>query len=550
MAHISAYVYIMVIATFVFAVVKKPLTASLVTPEDFARRRNVWFGLTSAAFLSHNFWLYIAISAVIVLHAMQKERNPMALYFLVFAAVPIFDMPIPGFGVVNFVFDMNHVRLMAMIILAPVAFRLVQTKEYVSSTYRVAHRILLAYMGLAFALAASHITTANILREALYLFLGTWLPFFVASRSLRDIRQLREALTMLVLGFSVLGLVAVFETTRSWILYETLRAPFGAPPAALTFYLLRETEGGGVLRAITTLGHSIVLGYAMGIGICIWAALRHSIKPSNMSYFVLACIFAGFAAAFSRGPWVGMVAGMLFLSLLGPNFFKRMVGVGAFCLVAFAALLFTPYGQKLYAYLPFVGSVSSDTVDYRVRLFEVSMEVFWDSPVFGNFKYMFDPRMEEMRQGQGIIDMVNSYLGVAMKFGMVGLVLFLLPFLVVIFMASKTAREVEPLHQSMGMTGRSLAGILVGTLLTIATASSVDFVPVLYWPLLGTAAAFVGIANRWKAAQRVSAARGLHPSRRPPPKAQAPQGGIAGPRQGNRDAEPTGALGHGFGSTR
>ena len=73
--HLRALVYILVLATVVFAFARASATASAIAPSDFKRRRNLWFAITLIAFLSGNFWTYIPLSAVILLIALPAEQN-------------------------------------------------------------------------------------------------------------------------------------------------------------------------------------------------------------------------------------------------------------------------------------------------------------------------------------------------------------------------------------------------------------------------------------------------------------------------------------------
>src|SRR5947209_7924373 len=103
------------------------------------------------------------------------------------------------------------------------------------------------------------------------------------------------------------------------------------------------------------------------------------------------------------------------------------------------------------------------------------------NPILGSPYYLSSPGMEQMRQGEGIIDMVNSYLGVALPTGIVGLFLFLGVF------GSSLIRLVGQCFNRDGedhagrTVARALLGTLVGVLVTIATASSIGAVPVVYW---------------------------------------------------------------------
>lgn len=81
--HIKALVVILALATVVFKLAKIPVCGMATSVEDFKRRRNLWFGITLALFLSHNFWLFLIIAACMLLYTLPREPNKLAIYFLV-----------------------------------------------------------------------------------------------------------------------------------------------------------------------------------------------------------------------------------------------------------------------------------------------------------------------------------------------------------------------------------------------------------------------------------------------------------------------------------
>jgi len=56
--YLRALVVILVFASVVFTLGKRPACDLSVAPEDFARRRNLWFTVTALAFVSNNYWLF------------------------------------------------------------------------------------------------------------------------------------------------------------------------------------------------------------------------------------------------------------------------------------------------------------------------------------------------------------------------------------------------------------------------------------------------------------------------------------------------------------
>ena len=97
--------------------------------------------------------------------------------------------------------------------------------------------------------------------------------------------------------------------------------------------------------------------------------------------------------------------------------------------------------------------------------------------------------MEELRQGQGIIDLVNTYLIVGLNSGFVGLGLYLMFFLTILLSTIKRLR-LAPLATEARILGQALLAVLVGALLIIATVSPIYHVPLLLWSVAAMCMAF------------------------------------------------------------
>ena len=116
--HYRALVVILVLAIAVFTLARRA-AADLIPSGDFARRRNLWFVLTLLAFLSPNFWAFAGIAATLLVVAQRREHNPMALFFLLLFLIPPTSIAVPGFGLVNYLLDLNYVRLLTLCVLLP-----------------------------------------------------------------------------------------------------------------------------------------------------------------------------------------------------------------------------------------------------------------------------------------------------------------------------------------------------------------------------------------------------------------------------------------------
>jgi hypothetical protein len=516
--HFSALVYILLIAGACFLVMAKPLTARLMAPADFARRRNLWIAVTVATFLAHNFWLATLASALIVGFGSRREQNPAALYCVLLFAVPQFDTQIPGFGVVNYLFEINHPRMLALVLLLPAALRLAGQARAPNPRLRVPDTLFAAYFIYVFVATATADSVTGLMRLTVYVLLDHALLYYVITRSVVDRRRLLDLMAAFVMGVAIAGVIAGFENLRSWLVYESLRGPLGVPLQDIGTYLLRETEDGGYLRAYVSMGHAIALGFTSMVAVTWLLALTRSFSPQTPSssatqrpvqssrapkllgMLVMLMPVVGLLAAVSRGPWLGCAIVIVLGLSFGPGAKQRLLWMLAALPVVIAALLILPQGQKFIDLLPFVGTVDPGSVSYRTQLLDSAMIVFWQSPIFGSLHYLQNPALESMRQGQGIIDIVNSYVGVALAFGGIGLVLFVAPSAYALLTAWTTSRRLAAQDPDAEAAGRALAASMLGILLVIGAASHYFHIPIVHWMTVSLCAAFTASAPSWRRA--------------------------------------------------
>jgi O-Antigen ligase len=462
--NLKALAVVMVLALLIFRLAR-PICLHFVDAADFDRRRGVWLAITALAFLSPSFWLYVALAAPTLLLATKADRNPAALYLMMLFAVPPVTLPIPVVGI-NHLFELNHQRLLSFVILLPAALRAVPSLQ---GRARIggadgAYLSLLAYLGLVLALYVPYESMTNTMRRAFEFIIDVVLVYHVFQRLGAERKAVVEALFMLGVATALMAAVAVFESLRGWLLYTNLGNVWGNPN--LWAWLMR----GDSLRAQASTGHALTLGYLLAMGFGASLLLQTRLDSRIVRWGVVGCIWAGLLASLSRGPW--LTAGVVFLVFValkpqGLSGLLKVALVGA-CLVV--AILVSPIGEHVVSYLPFVGSVDSQNVQYRQALFETSVTIIKQNPVFGNPGAMM--QMEHLRQGQGIIDLVNGYLVVALFYGLVGLTLFLLLPLMVLaraFRAWYSAKRTG--DHELTYLGACLMAMMVGTMIFIATAA-------------------------------------------------------------------------------
>lgn len=104
--------------------------------------------------------------------------------------------------------------------------------------------------------------------------------------------------------------------------------------------------------------------------------------------------------------------------------------------------------------LPYIGTLEKDNITYRERLLDNSLIVIERNLWFGSFDFRKTPEMQSMVQGQGIIDIVNTYLNLALRFGVVGLALFVAFFASALLSLRKTLRTFADKDEHLCRLGR------------------------------------------------------------------------------------------------
>jgi len=283
----------------------------------------------------------------------------------------------------------------------------------------------------------------------------------------------------LVIGVMLLAILGIFEATRHWLLYAALPDALG----------ITNTQGGylernEVLRAQVTTGQPIPLGYLMAVALGIYGSLRASIASKSLWWLGLGLLILGLIAPLSRGPWVGAFVMFVTFVAIGPNALSNMIKFAGISLFAAPAILLTPLGEEIVDHLPFVGSVDEGNITYRQMLLKITAEVIKENPLFGSYDFVL--YLEELRQGQGIIDIVNTYVAVALSTGLVGLGLFLSFFITAtagLYKILKHHPDDELVEERL--MGRTLISTLLGILVIIFTVSSISYIPVVYWSIAG-----------------------------------------------------------------
>jgi len=298
--------------------------------------------------------------------------------------------------------------------------------------------------------------------------------------------------TVLFIGIIPFAAIGVFESLRHWFLYPKISEAIFQLASRNNAYI---DVRGGSLRSAALFASPIVLGYMMIIISGLLIYIKSLTKNDRLITLAFIIIIACILSTKTRGPWIGLVVmytSYLWLGKSGMrNIFSFILGLA----ILLPLINLTNIGSKYIDMLPIIGSTRSDTIDYRVRLIENAWVVFQKNPLFGTTNFLETPEMESMRQGQGIIDLVNTFIQIVLPYGALGLILFSAIFISLIFRCYKTIKFLPENERDFIKIGKSLFAILCGILFTISTVSSIGHIPVMYWTLIGVTAAYLHITR-------------------------------------------------------
>jgi len=482
--QIRAFLVVIFIAVFCFAIVAQP-AKKIIPSADFRRWRNLWLSITSMAFLVGNFWLFMLFSTFFIVFHLRQETTKPALYWLLLCVVPPSVHSIPGFGIINRLFGLSMPVLLSFMILIPLLlFSSKEKKQLKIKTIAPDYLVVLFFL-VTSALSFRGVNVTVGLRFSFIQILGFLLPYLAFSRKILNFDDIKRTMFAFLLPLFVFGIIGSFEALKQWKLY------YLPGITENVFYLGRA----GFLRASVTTGGPIVFGYIMMIGIGFLIPLASRYLTRMQSYMAFGALGIGLLSALSRGPWVGTVFLIIIYISTGRNAAKKIVAMGFAGVMLIPFLALTPFWDKFVNLIPFLGTTEKGNIDYRERLFEQSSIVIQRNPLFGSTNYLSTPEMQSLIQGQGIIDIVNTYIRITLNYGFVGLFLFVSFFIVVLINLRLAYKALPAENSEMKQVGRALFATLCAVLLTIATVSSVSFIPYLYWTLAGLAVAYIRVAR-------------------------------------------------------
>jgi hypothetical protein len=471
------------LAVFLLIAVAAPLLrkpfSGLLPATDYKR---IWFvilGSAAVSFLSlvpTVFAAGVAVGALIASNLFGGDiKARLAAFWLLLLLFPPVSLSIDGVAGLNRLIQLSPARVLGLVLLLPAALSLAGNRHIrVPAAMRWTDLLVLAYPALRIAVAIPTTTLTGTLRTTVEMFIDVLLPYFVTTRGLHSASDLKFVASRVALGFVFMAVVGLMEAVLRKNVYTELEFIYGT-----RWTTSHELWRGPFLRIDATTSQPIIMAFVMMCAFGIWSWLRATGSVLvRQGRLIAVVIFLAFFLTWSRGPLLGLACLVLSFGALrwmSPMTFLSIVSV---FVVAGCIAVATGADNYLYdALKALFGSEQADTssIDYRRKLLDTSFALIKQSPVWGVPNY--GAYLQELRQGEGIIDIVNTYVAVMLGAGIVGLVCFLSPYLLVLV---RLLRRIGPKSERPRLWGGSFpvafAALTIAALFVIFTTSTFSLI--------------------------------------------------------------------------
>lgn len=440
----------------------------IVSPNEFKIWITSWVGITTISFISINALMLFFLCGVFILWAYKKVDNKIALYFVVSYLVQGYVLQTP-------LLNISYQTVLGLTILLPLFLRIMVEKKSHNAAKSRADMFLILYLLLIYILTFRGLETKNaagylltypqMIKIGATYFLQYFLPYFVISRYIKSFDQIKTITFAIITFCLLLSTLAIYEIATTSGLYAPIPTILGVD------YESPNVMRAGLLRATVSIDHPLNLGVLLMIGLSLFTFVSKFIKNKLFIIIGFALLALGFIAPLSKGPWAGALISFIIIYLFSPNKLKNGFISLTVISIILILLLNSPYAEKVISLLPFIGTEDTSTTDYRALLFKQAIIIIDEFPLFGMYEPTLHDAMLPLYQGEGIVDLVNVYVSIALLSGLVGLFLYVSFILAVALPLIKELILFKDKRSNIFKCGASLIGSLIAILIVLASIS-------------------------------------------------------------------------------
>lgn len=400
---------------------------------------------------------------------------------------------VPAVGI-DYLLLLQYPLLLSLAVLAPIIPQLIggAGRDRLAS-HSLLLWVLFFYLGVDFATDVRDSSLTNGIRHLFIDFFIYVLPIFAIVSFTPSLVVFQRYFSALIIGLLLACGLAIMHQLIGWKFSSAVIADLDLSKSFHNVYDYR----GGLIRSGGTI-MPIPFGILCSISFVWLLSLANyrwlSWRAAAMWILLLGVAISGSRAAFLVIPVA--LSSIWILNRIKPT----MTGI----LFLFLGLMFAGYtlGEVVIALDPL------GTFSYRAEMLRSSIPVFASNPIFGAPSEVYLVPLEHMRQGQGIIDIVNSYIQIGLKSGLLGLMSFIGVWLLTFRSIAKGyfLAASSPSLRSMLVLQAALLCVLVASLFSV---SLVDYLPQYYWVFIGLS---LGLANVANSSDRVDVTKVAYPT--------------------------------------
>lgn len=369
--------------------------------------------IVAVAVILRNVLLAYLVTAIFcVIHTKLADSSTKIAYFFGLAFTMSY---FTGFGL-NPGVDLgglSHPRILILTILLP----LILFKRPESSIARfnnIDKAVLLFFVWVAL-LNFRAPTFTGMMRANLWLVLDYVVPYVAIRRYMSNYAIVLAGLSFALLSQAAVGTV---EAILKWHIHTDVERIAGFADPVMAQYKYR----GAFLRVQASFMNPLIFAlfanmaflcsviYLLKIGITPPKTYSKFIAWAGLGISAVGTVSSGSRAGIAGSVIIVILSLVLLWAVNRKRDPKKLILMGA--AAAVAGLVF------------FGGDFLEKNFPYRMRLLDVGSEVVMSNPLFGDPDVRNDPRMQTLHLGEGIIDIVNTYLEFALSFGLPALFLF------------------------------------------------------------------------------------------------------------------------------
>ncbi len=377
------------------------------------------------------------------------------LYFgflLIFPGYLSFDIPFPGLNYLITYYWWLPLTL----------FFLMRAPRGASLRWNAVDTCFTLFLVFTIALDFRDVPLTTGVRRGLMTAVYLYLPYWALRRAFQSI----DDLDLFMRGYFVIAVVfacfAAVSQLRQW--------DFMAGPGWFGDY-----RTAGLLRIGVTLANGL-FGLLCGTALILMLTRRRQWQLSTIQFGVIALllIFAILSSG-ARSAFFGTaLAGLVVLVY-------RWITFGRFVLVLGVAVV--AYGAILDYILGFDTSGLDDvgTFGYRQQMIQASLLKIAESPFFGDVYFIQSAHFWHLVQGQGIVDIVNVYLQIALEYGLITVAFFVLAYIFALAKAVRYSEKANSILQDSTASHydvRLLFAFTVAYMFLISTTSDTSHVAI------------------------------------------------------------------------